>query len=120
MQFDAFDALTRQGKPDSKNDPGFCKKMPRRRTGRSTNRDRHLPNTPGGYYRSKADQKLKPFHVELKPETVAAWKEAAIRAGMNQRQAAESALRAFARQHGVEVPEHPGPNGSKPPKPDFC
>lgn len=76
--------------------------------------DRHRPNTPGGYYRSKADQKLKPLKFDLRPEILAAWKEAAARAGLNQRQAAEYMIRAFARQQGVDVPEHPGPNRSKP------
>jgi hypothetical protein len=61
---------------------------------------------------------LKPLRVDLRPETLAAWKEAAARTGMTQRQAAEYMFSAFAREHGVDVPPHPGPNRSKPPSLD--
>jgi hypothetical protein len=80
--------------------------------------DRHRPNTPGGYYSSAVAQGLKRFFVDLPPDTLAAWKEAAARAGMNHRQAADAAFRTFAREQGIDVPEHPGPNGSKPPSLD--
>ena len=63
---------------------------------------------------SPANKKLTFYAVRLRPETVAAWKEAAARAGMSQRQATEYVYRMFAREHGVDVPAHPGPNGSKP------
>jgi hypothetical protein len=66
-------------------------------------------------YRSPSNKRLKHYAVQLQPDTLAAWKEAAARAGMSQRQAAEYLFRTFARQQGVDVPEHPGPNGSKPP-----
>jgi hypothetical protein len=36
--------------------------------------------------------------IDLPPETLAAWKEAAQRAGMTQRQAADAAFRQFARE----------------------
>jgi hypothetical protein len=65
---------------------------------------------PGGYYRSNANQKLKPLKIDLQPEILAAWKEAAARSGMSQRQAAIHLILAFAREHGVDVPAHPGPN----------
>jgi hypothetical protein len=61
---------------------------------------------------------LKACTINLQPETLAAWKEAAARAGMSQRQAAEYLFRNFAREQGVDVPAHPGPNGSKPPSLD--
>jgi hypothetical protein len=38
--------------------------------------------------------------------------------GMSQRQATEYAYRRIAREQGVDVPAHPGPNGSKPPSLD--
>jgi hypothetical protein len=66
-------------------------------------------------YVSAANKKLKKYVVDLRPETLAAWKEAAGRAGMSQRQATEYVYRDFARAHGIDVPSHPGPNGSKPP-----
>jgi hypothetical protein len=80
--------------------------------------DRHRPNTPGGYYRSAANKKLVPYKVDLEPDTLTTSKEAAARAGMSQRQATEYVDRTFAREHGVDVPAHPGPNGSKPPSLD--
>ena len=64
---------------------------------------------------SPANRKLISFGLRLRPETVEAWKEAATRMGMSQRQAAEYAFRKVAREQGVDVPAHPGPNGSKPP-----
>jgi hypothetical protein len=69
-------------------------------------------------YSSAAAKGLKALKLDLRPETIAAWKEAAARAGMSQRQAAEQMISAFAREHGVDVPEHPGPKASKPPSPD--
>jgi hypothetical protein len=69
-------------------------------------------------YRSPANKKLTPYKVDLRPDTLTAWKQAAARAGMSQRQATEYVYRAFARAQGVDVPEHPGPNGSKPPSLD--
>ena len=41
-----------------------------------------------------------------------------VRSGMSQRQATEYVYRAFAREQGVDVPAHPGPNASKPPSLD--
>jgi hypothetical protein len=38
--------------------------------------------------------------------------------GLSQRQAAEYAFRKIAREQGVDVPAHPGPNGRKPPTPE--
>jgi hypothetical protein len=61
---------------------------------------------------------LTPYKVELRPDTLTAWKEAAARMGMSQRQATEYAYRRIAREQGVDVPEHPGPNGLKPPSLD--
>jgi hypothetical protein len=52
---------------------------------------------------------------QLRPETVAAWKEAAARAGMGQRQAAEHLFCAFAREQGVDIPPPPPRKGWKPP-----
>jgi hypothetical protein len=75
--------------------------------------DRHRPG-----YVSPTNRKLKFYGQSLRPETIAAWKEAAARAGMSQRQATEYVYRMFARAQGVDVPEHPGPNGSKPPSLD--
>jgi hypothetical protein len=75
--------------------------------------NRHRPG-----YVSPSDKQLRYYTVQLRPETIAAWKAAATRAGMSQRQAAEYLFRSFAREHGVDVPEHPGPNGSKPPSLD--
>jgi hypothetical protein len=72
--------------------------------------DRHRPG-----YVSPSERELRNYVVQLRPETIAAWKEAAARAGMSQRQAAEYLFRSFAREHGVDVPAHPDPNGSKPP-----
>jgi hypothetical protein len=65
-------------------------------------------------YVSKANKQLEKYSVDLRPDTLAAWKEATARAGMSQRQATEHVYRAFAREHGIDVPPHPGPNGSKP------
>jgi hypothetical protein len=80
---------------------------------------RHKPNMPGkNYYRSKANQKLRTYRVELRPDTLAAWKEAAALAGMSLRQATEYVYRAFAREQGIDIAPHPGPNRSKPPSPD--
>jgi hypothetical protein len=73
-------------------------------------------NAPG--YRSPANKKLKRYLLDLRPDTLAAWKAATERAGMSQRQAAEYLFRSFAREQGVDVPAHPGPNGSKPPSLD--
>lgn len=70
--------------------------------------NRHRPG-----YVSPSEKGLKKYTVDLRPETLAAWKEAAARAGMSQRQAAEYVYRTFAREHGIDVPAHPGPNGSK-------
>jgi hypothetical protein len=75
--------------------------------------DRHRPG-----WRSPANKKLTRVGVDLRPDTVAAWKEAAKRAGMSHRQTVEYALRTFAREQGVDIPPHPGPNGSKPPSLD--
>jgi len=58
------------------------------------------------------------YSVELQPDTHAAWKEAAARAGMSQRQATEYVYRAFAREQGIDIPAHPGPKRSKHPKLD--
>jgi hypothetical protein len=69
-------------------------------------------------YRSKADQKLTPYKVDLQPDTLAAWKEAAARMGLSQRQATEYAYRRIAREQGVDVPAHPGPTGKSPPSLD--
>jgi hypothetical protein len=88
------------------NRPGFFMAKPR--TG-----DRHRPG-----YRAPSKAALETYSVELRHETVAAWKEAVARAGMSQRQAAEYVYRMFARQQGIDVPPHPGPNGSKPPSLD--
>jgi hypothetical protein len=77
-----------------------------------------MPNrNPPGYI-APSRRKLKPLKVDLRPETLAAWKEAAARTGLSQRQAAEYMICTFARQQGVDAPEHPSPNGSKPPSLD--
>jgi hypothetical protein len=39
---------------------------------------------------SPANRKLKKYIVDLQPDTLSAWKEAAARAGMSQRQATEA------------------------------
>jgi hypothetical protein len=79
--------------------------------------DRHKPNTPGGYYSSAVTQGLTEYRVALPPDTLAAWKEAAARAGMNQRQAADYAFRVFAREMGIDIalaPHQPDPQNPKP------
>jgi hypothetical protein len=81
--------------------------------------DRHRPNAPGGYYRSKANQKLIPYKVDLRADTLMAWKQAVLCMGMSQRQAqaVEYVFRALARGQGIDIPAHPGPlpNRPKPP-----
>ena len=81
--------------------------MPKPRTG-----NRHRPG-----YRAPSEGALENYNVQLRHETVAAWKEAVARAGMSQRQAAEQMFCAFAREHGVDAPTPPARrnNGSKPP-----
>jgi hypothetical protein len=69
-------------------------------------------------WRSPANRKLTSYKVDLRPDTLAAWKEAAHRMGLSQRQAAEYAFRKIAREQGIDVPAHPGPKGSKPPSLD--
>jgi hypothetical protein len=65
-------------------------------------------------YVSSSNQKLKQFRLGLRAETIAAWKEAAARAGMSQRQAAEYMFCDFARKHGIEITP-PSRKGWKPP-----
>jgi hypothetical protein len=77
-----------------------------------------MPNRHRPGYVSPSNRRLTPYKVDLRPDTLTAWKEAAARAGMSQRQATEYVYRAFAREQGVDVPAHPGPNGSKPPSLD--
>jgi hypothetical protein len=82
-------------------------------------KDYHKPNTPAGYYSSAAKQGLTGYKVDLSPETVAAFIQAAERAGMSQRQAADYAFRAFAREQGINITPHRGrSNRSKRPKLD--
>jgi hypothetical protein len=70
---------------------------------------------PGGI--SPANMKLKFYSVRLKPETHAAWKAAAARAGMSERQATEYVYRRFAREMGIDIAPHPGPSEPQNPKP---
>jgi hypothetical protein len=60
---------------------------------------------------SPANRKLISYGLRLRPETLTAWKEAAARMGMSQRQAAEYTFRKVAREQGIDIPAHPGPNG---------
>jgi hypothetical protein len=77
-----------------------------------------MPNrNPPGYVAPSA-KRLKPFKVDLQPDTLAAWKEAVVRMGLSQRQATEYAYRRIARELGIDIAPHPGPNGSKPPSLD--
>jgi hypothetical protein len=59
---------------------------------------------------------LKPYTVDLRPEVIAAWRQAAARAGINQRKTIEEFFCAFARQHGIDIPAAPKnpKNGSNP------
>jgi hypothetical protein len=41
--------------------------------------------------------------------------EAAAGVGMSQRQATKCVYRTFAREQGIDIAPHPGPNGSTPP-----
>jgi len=72
-------------------------------------------NRPG--WVSPANRKLKTYTVQLKPETLTAWKEAAARAGMSQRQATEYVYRVFAREHGIDVDVPALPGSQHPSKP---
>jgi hypothetical protein len=75
--------------------------------------DRHRPG-----YVSEANKKLRTYGVKLRPETIAAWKAAAARAGMDQRQAVEHLFCTFAREQGVDAPPPLPPrrkNGTKLP-----
>jgi hypothetical protein len=66
---------------------------------------RHGKHRPG--YVSPSEKKLRNYVIQLRPETIAAWKAAAARAGMSQRQAAEHLFCSFAREHGVDAPSPP-------------
>jgi hypothetical protein len=72
------------------------------------NRHRH------GYV-SPSEKKLRNYVVQLRPEIIAAWKEAADRAGMSQRQATEYVFRQFAREMGIDIAS--APNQPQDPKP---
>lgn len=61
---------------------------------------------------------LMPYSARLRPETIAAFKDAAALAGLSQRQAMEYVFRRFAREYGIDVPDHPGPTKPKPPSLD--
>jgi hypothetical protein len=74
-----------------------------------------MPNRHRPGYVAPSEKQLRHYVVQLRPETLAAWREAAARAGISQRQATEYVYRKFAREQGVDVRSHPGPNGSKPP-----
>jgi hypothetical protein len=76
--------------------------------------DRHKPNMPGGYYSSAVAQGLVRCPVDVPPDTRAAFKEAAKRAGMTQRQAADYAFRAFARAMGIDIAPTPEPEPQDP------
>jgi hypothetical protein len=56
------------------------------------------------------------YGVQLRPETIAAWKQAAARAGMSQRQAAEYLFCTFAREQGVDAHHHPGATAGRKPR----
>jgi hypothetical protein len=78
-----------------------------------------MPNhNPPGYV-SPHNRKLKSYNVHLRPETLAAFKQAAARIGLSHRQASEYAYRA-SREHAIDIAPHPGPNGAKPPTLDNC
>jgi hypothetical protein len=70
-------------------------------------------NRPG--YRPPSEKKLRTYSVRIKPETRAAWKEAAARAGLSQAQATEYVFRSFAREMGIDLT--PAPKEPKAPKP---
>jgi hypothetical protein len=80
---------------------------------------RKYPKRPGNRhrpgYRAPSDAAFKRYVIDVPHATLAAWREAAALAGMSQRQATEYVFRAFAREQGVDIAPHPGPNGSKPP-----
>jgi hypothetical protein len=101
--------LRRRGTGDFESVPVAAKFMAyRKRPG-----SRHRPG-----YRAPSEAVLEHYSVKLQPDTLAAWKETAARMGLSLRQASEYAFRKIAREQGVDVPAHPGPNGRKPPSPD--
>jgi hypothetical protein len=70
-------------------------------------------HSPG--WRSPANRKLRNYLVQLRPDTLAAWKEAAARAGLSQRQATEYVYRAFAREMGIDLaPAQHAPERGEP------
>jgi hypothetical protein len=100
--------IARQGRPEFENVPVTSKSMANRyRPG-----NRHRPG-----YVAPSRKALKSCRLELRPDTLTAWKEAAARAGMSQRQAAEYVFRAFAREMGIDIAPHPGPTEPSEPKP---
>jgi hypothetical protein len=72
-----------------------------------------MPNRHRPGYISPSNKALRNYRVQLRPETIAAWKEAAARAGMSQRQATEHLFCTFAREHGVDVPSPPQRTNSR-------
>jgi hypothetical protein len=81
---------------------------------RKDKRDQHKPNTPAGYYSSAVAQGLTQHRVDVPPETLAAFKKAAARAGMSQRQATDYAYRKFAREMGIDIAPAPEPEPQDP------